>query len=632
MIAYLDKKNRMKRHGTVLVLVLLVIVILSLAALTFSKLMFAENRAAVYSQRRRQARMLAESGVESLRITLMKEPEELYDLGGLYDNEDLFCGYIVTDGTIAMTGPTTGEESTSRGSYDLRDVGRFSVIAPALDDDGGFYGELIRYGLEDESTKFNLRWLIQTETQMPGYGRTLLLRLPGMTEEIADALLDYLDEDDEVRDYGAESEYYEGLDPPYYPRNGMPDSLDELLLVRGITPALLYGLDWNRNGLLDLGEPDESTLEDELDVDDGSLNLGLIAYLTLDSRESHINPTTGEPKVNLNMEDTSALREALEEVLDDEEWIDFIVAYRESNEKINSILDLVGSTAGNAENTEDAADAADALSGQAGQTGQGGSSGQGGQVVQAGSGGSDATLESPLSTDDFDSMNETLPLLYDALSISDKPVVGRININQASRQVLMVLAMTDDEAEENAAQATESMAAGESEDGDGTGSTGGSTSGLDSDSTSALRDSASASSTSGTSAQALMTEEIVEGILENREADPSLMDNTPEMRYPFWPYTHGIVEDFDTMKKLEPYFCTQGAVFRAQVVGRFDEQSPAARIEVWLDATDPMKPAKIIRQRELTDLGGGFSPEDLGVETFQNSRSGSNSRRSGSGR
>ena len=39
-----------------------------------------------------------------------------------------------------------------------------------------------------------------------------------MTEEIADAILDWLDEDEEPREYGAESDYYSSLSPGYAPR------------------------------------------------------------------------------------------------------------------------------------------------------------------------------------------------------------------------------------------------------------------------------------------------------------------------------------------------------------------------------------------------------------------------------
>ncbi len=89
---------------------------------------------------------------------------------------------------------------------------------------------------------------------LPGSGRKLLMGLPGMTEEIADAILDYMDEDDEPREFGAERDAYASLEPPYEPKNGPLHTVEELLLVLGVTPYLLFGTDANRNGLADMHE------------------------------------------------------------------------------------------------------------------------------------------------------------------------------------------------------------------------------------------------------------------------------------------------------------------------------------------------------------------------------------------
>ncbi len=110
-------------------------------------------------------------------------------------------------------------------------------------------------------------------------------------------------------------------------------------------------------------------------------------------------------------------------------------------------------------------------------------------------------------------------------------------------------------------------------------------------------------------------EEVIEGILALRESDPYQIEQE-DMRYPFWPYTQGIVTDLETMKQLEPYFCTQGGVYKATVVGRFDEKSPVVRLDAWLDATELGKPARVIRVRELSELGPGYAPDILGADEF----------------
>jgi len=58
---------------------------------------------------------------------------------------------------------------------------------------------------------------------------------------VADSIQDWIDPDDLPRVAGAESDYYQGLDPPYYAKNAPIDDLSELLLVRGVTPEMYYG-------------------------------------------------------------------------------------------------------------------------------------------------------------------------------------------------------------------------------------------------------------------------------------------------------------------------------------------------------------------------------------------------------
>lgn len=64
---------------------------------------------------------------------------------------------------------------------------------------------------------------------------------PEEARAIIDALIDWLDPDDEESEFGAESGYYRSLAAPYECRNGPVAEVAELLLVKGITPRLLYG-------------------------------------------------------------------------------------------------------------------------------------------------------------------------------------------------------------------------------------------------------------------------------------------------------------------------------------------------------------------------------------------------------
>jgi general secretion pathway protein K len=58
---------------------------------------------------------------------------------------------------------------------------------------------------------------------------------------ITDSILDWRDADDFYRLNGAENDYYQSLKEPYRCKNGPLDSIEELLLVRGVTPDLFYG-------------------------------------------------------------------------------------------------------------------------------------------------------------------------------------------------------------------------------------------------------------------------------------------------------------------------------------------------------------------------------------------------------
>ena len=54
------------------------------------------------------------------------------------------------------------------------------------------------------------------------------------------------------------------------------------------------------------------------------------------------------------------------------------------------------------------------------------------------------------------------------------------------------------------------------------------------------------------------------------------------------------------MKALLPYVTTSGSVYRAQIVGYFDEGGPASRVEVTIDATT--SPPTIVSWKDISHL------------------------------
>jgi general secretion pathway protein K len=111
--------------------------------------------------------------------------------------------------------------------------------------DKGYY----KFSLLDESGKIN----INTLTDLSGIILNNLLVNLGIGKEeadtIVDSILDWKDPDDATRLHGAESDYYMSLPEPYKAKDADFDNLEELLLVKGVTPEILYGRE-DRPGII----------------------------------------------------------------------------------------------------------------------------------------------------------------------------------------------------------------------------------------------------------------------------------------------------------------------------------------------------------------------------------------------
>lgn len=124
-----------------------------------------------------------------------------------------------------------------------------------------------------------------------------LMELQGMTEDVAAAIIDWIDADDIVSELGAEDGYYSQLPSPYKPRNGPMKSLAELELVAGVDPVFVRGEDWNLNGRLDPNE-DDGELSPPDDNADGILDAGWSTYITTESVDYGLGDL-GEARLDL---------------------------------------------------------------------------------------------------------------------------------------------------------------------------------------------------------------------------------------------------------------------------------------------------------------------------------------------
>lgn len=291
--------------GIVLIVVLVLVAVLSASIYGFVDRMLVEQRAVRYATQRAQSRQTLLAGSAAIRVMLADSPMAVAANGGLYNNPARFAQQSVPSGTTKSP-----------------DTCFMSIVSPAMQSTGNYSG--LRYGLWDESSKLNLNTLV-TQISDKQQQETSLMALPAMTSPVAQAILDWLDTDNEPRAGGCESDYYTSLPQPYQARNGPLQSVEELLLVRGVTPSLLFGLDQNRDGVISDSESIKSTSVETANIS-SSMELGWYPYLTIWSAERNLNQL-GLPRIDLNGSDLQKLSADLGAVLDPE-WVAFILAYR----------------------------------------------------------------------------------------------------------------------------------------------------------------------------------------------------------------------------------------------------------------------------------------------------------------
>jgi len=146
---------------------------------------------------------------------------------------------------------------------------------------------ILKIKIEDENAKINLSVLATKNVdKTPFYAMTQrFFQNFGISMDLADTIIDWVDIDDSRFPYGAEtSDYYTTLFVPYKAKNSEMYSIDELLLIKGVTPEIFYGL---RNNDI---EKDKSTVGN---------NYGN-KHLTNKFLETFFGKSTDEKKNNLD--------------------------------------------------------------------------------------------------------------------------------------------------------------------------------------------------------------------------------------------------------------------------------------------------------------------------------------------
>jgi len=264
-----------------LIIVLWIALGLVSTALLFANSMILEYRAA----ENRVASLEAAQAIEGARryvgliLTNVEEPGKMPDPES-YEAEDVLVG----DATFWLLGRGDGSSPVGRGS-------------------GYSKGNTPVFGLVDEASKLNLN----TAT------REMLEALPLMTTELAGAIMDWRDTDSDLSADGAESQNYLLCDPPYNCKNSSFETIEELRLLIGGDPEILYEEDPNLNGILDPNE-DNGDLTPPKDNQDGRLDAGILEYLTVYSREPN-KRSDGSKRINIRNDQERQLNQLLQDQL-----------------------------------------------------------------------------------------------------------------------------------------------------------------------------------------------------------------------------------------------------------------------------------------------------------------------------
>jgi hypothetical protein len=223
-------------------------------------------------------------------------------------------GFVIFDWTIGADDQASGNS------------GSRSTFAPSVSASADV---AIRFGWTNESSKLHLARVLQWEAAgTPAH--ELLQAACGLNAEQADRLLDWIDSDDQPREFGAEASDYAQIGRRYRPANQVPDALETILLVPGFSPRLLFGQResstiWSDAELTDDDANDdlsEFTRDQKAQIDrdlrsqvdsslaaedrDVWLELGLAQRLTTTAKERHQN-REGQLKLPVNHADLQEL-------------------------------------------------------------------------------------------------------------------------------------------------------------------------------------------------------------------------------------------------------------------------------------------------------------------------------------
>lgn len=291
-------------QGIILVVVLWILVILTVLALSFTHSMVVEYRISANGIDKLKTMELAKSGIERAIAEVAQDSTDIGTLTSRWRvNNDGFQNITLGEGTYTLFYPDLSSPDAKQG-----------------------------YGLTDENSKLNLN----------SATKSMLMRLPGADEIMADSIIDWRSATAKASTYGAKDEYYTQLNPPYKCKNGPFDTLEELLLVKGLTPQILYGEDANLNGILDPNENDGDA-NFPPDNADGKLDRGWYPYITVCAYDMNA-ALDGTRRININQASSSQLRRLTQYGLSNSDISNIVSYRRRNNNRFSNLGDLLNVT------------------------------------------------------------------------------------------------------------------------------------------------------------------------------------------------------------------------------------------------------------------------------------------------
>jgi len=209
------RRSRREESGVALILVLWTFAVLAVLAAEFARAMRDDAQSTLNFRQETMGHYVAIAGINEAILAISSARESDFDpavdVDTLHEDEQSGRSTMQT----LLQGDGQWVHATFDGvPYELR-----------AQDEGG---RVPLNDADDEMIRLIMLNLGYTELE---------------AETVSDSILDWTDDDDLHRPNGAEDQYYEALPRPYRARNGPFESVEELLLVRGVTQQMFYGTD-----------------------------------------------------------------------------------------------------------------------------------------------------------------------------------------------------------------------------------------------------------------------------------------------------------------------------------------------------------------------------------------------------